>query len=107
MVIVEGDLAMLNWQTVEIAYMLTALSKNMLLRPLSFEALKQCLILFKVYPQIFVLWELRQDSPYNNDRCVLFVNSMQLISLIWGENWHILKPSNIDPTDSAYPVEVL
>ena len=26
---------------------------------------------------------------------------------MWGENWHIFKPSNIDPTDSAYPIEVL
>ena len=26
---------------------------------------------------------------------------------MWGENWHIFKPVNIDPTDSAYPIEVL
>ena len=32
---------------------------------------------------------------------------MKLISLIWGEHWHIFKPSNIDPTDSVYPIEVL
>ncbi|MCJ1411407.1 hypothetical protein MMC19_005496 [Ptychographa xylographoides] len=30
-----------------------------------------------------------------------------LISLIWGENWHIFKPHNVDPTDSAYPIEIL
>lgn len=32
---------------------------------------------------------------------------MKLISLIWGQNWHIFKPSNVDPTDSTYPIEVL
>lgn len=32
---------------------------------------------------------------------------MKLISLIWGENWRIFKPSNIDPTDSTYSIEVL
>ena len=31
---------------------------------------------------------------------------MKLISLIWGENWHIFKPSNVDPQDSTYPIEV-
>ncbi|MCJ1426505.1 hypothetical protein MMC29_004408 [Sticta canariensis] len=30
-----------------------------------------------------------------------------LISLIWGENWQIFKPSNVDPTYSAYYTEVL
>ena len=32
---------------------------------------------------------------------------VKLISLIWGENWHIFKPRNVDPTDSTYAVEVL
>ena len=34
-------------------------------------------------------------------------NSVKLISLIWGENWHIFEPSDVDPTDSTYAVEVL
>lgn len=32
---------------------------------------------------------------------------MKLISLVWGQNWHIFKPSNVDPTDSGYSIEVL
>ena len=35
------------------------------------------------------------------------LTSVKLISLIWGENWHIFQPCNVDPTDSAYPMEVL
>ena len=31
----------------------------------------------------------------------------QLISLIFGENWHIFKPYNLDPDDETYPVHVL
>ncbi len=45
--------------------------------------------------------------PRDSDRWFPSTNSVKLISLIWGENWHIFKPSNIDPTDSVYPVEVL
>ena len=107
MVTVEVALAISNWQTAEIVHMSTPSSKNTLLGPLSFEVLKRGLILSGVHPQIFGLWELRQGSPHDTDRCVLFANSVKLISLIWGENWHIFKPSNTDPTDSAYPIEVL
>ena len=55
------------------------------------------------------IWSLGAtvSPPYNINRCVLSTNSLKLISLIWGENWHIFKPSNIDPTDSAYSIEVL
>lgn len=34
-------------------------------------------------------------------------DSVKLISLVWGQNWHIFKPSNVDPTDSGYSIEVL
>ena len=44
--------------------------------------------------------------PHDADRCVPFTNFVKLISLIWGENRHIFKPPNIDPTDSTYPIEV-
>lgn len=55
------------------------------------------------------IWSLGATArfPHNTDICVLSTNSVKLISLIWGENWHIFKPSHIDPTDSAYPIEVL
>ena len=45
--------------------------------------------------------------PHNSDRCAPSDDSIKLISLIWGENWHIFKPHNVDPTDSAYPIEIL
>lgn len=35
------------------------------------------------------------------------LTATKLISLIWGENWHIFKPPKIDPQDSSYPIEVL
>ncbi len=35
------------------------------------------------------------------------LTSVKLISLIWGENWHIFQPHDIDPTDSIYSIEVL
>ena len=41
------------------------------------------------------------------DACVTSTDSTKLISVIWGEGWHIFKPPGIDPTDSAYPIEVL
>ena len=41
------------------------------------------------------------------DACVTSTDSTKLISVIWGEGWHIFKPSGIDPTDSAYSIEVL
>ncbi|KAL8941724.1 MAG: hypothetical protein Q9211_001700 [Gyalolechia sp. 1 TL-2023] len=31
----------------------------------------------------------------------------RMISLLWGEHWHIFKPRNVDPTDPAYPMEVM
>lgn len=31
----------------------------------------------------------------------------QLISLIWGESWHIFKPTNLTADDEAYPLHVL
>ncbi len=34
-------------------------------------------------------------------------DSVKLITLVWGQNWHIFKPFDVDPTDSAYPIEVL
>lgn len=107
MVTVEVASGMSNWRTAEIVHTLILSSKSISLGPLSFEALKRCLILFGVHQQIFGLWELRQGPPYNTNRCVPSTNSVKLISLIWGENWHIFKPSNIDPRDPAYPIEVL
>ncbi len=32
---------------------------------------------------------------------------IQLISLIWGGNWHIFKPDNSDIDDEDYPLNVL
>lgn len=43
----------------------------------------------------------------DTDRSFPSSNSVQLISLIYGENWHIFKPLNINQTDSTYCVEVL
>ena len=34
-------------------------------------------------------------------------DQIQLIILIWGENWHIFKPLNVSAQDSTYPIEVL
>lgn len=36
-----------------------------------------------------------------------FLNSVKLISLIWGENWHIFNPPKIDITDPTYLTGVL
>jgi casein kinase II subunit alpha len=33
--------------------------------------------------------------------------TVQLISLIWGYNWHIFKPDNIDPDHEEYSLQVL
>lgn len=108
MVTVEIGLAMSNWRTAEIAHALIRSSKSISLGPQSFGALKRCLILSGVHQQIFGLWELRQGSPSRHTaRRVPSTDSEKLISLIWGENWHIFKPSNIDPKDSAYSIEVL
>jgi casein kinase II subunit alpha len=30
-----------------------------------------------------------------------------MISLIWGEDWHIFKPDNVKPDNDTYPVHVL
>ena len=47
-------------------------------------------------------------SPlYDTDKWFPSTDSVKLISLVWGQNWHIFKPSNVDPIDSAYPIEVL
>ena len=34
-------------------------------------------------------------------------NSVKLISLIYGENWHIFKPRNVNAEDSTYAYEIL
>ncbi|KAL9003647.1 MAG: hypothetical protein Q9188_003491 [Gyalolechia gomerana] len=33
--------------------------------------------------------------------------SRMIISLLWGEHWHIFKPPKVDPADSVYAIEVL
>ena len=48
-----------------------------------------------------------KGPPHDTNRRVPSFNSVKLINLMWGGNWHIFKPSSIDPTDSAYPTEVL
>ena len=56
------------------------------------------------------IWSLGATArfpPRDADRPIQSADSVKLISLVWGENWHIFKPSNIDPTDPAYPIEVL
>ena len=60
------------------------------------------------------IWSLGATARIPPSHCILIVvfhlillTPVKLISLIWGENWHIFKPSDIDPTDSAYPIEVL
>ncbi len=56
------------------------------------------------------IWSLGATArlpPRDTDRWVPSDNSVKLISLMWGENRHTFKPSNTDPTDSAYPIEVL
>ena len=107
MITVEAASAMLSWRTAGIAHTSILSSKSISLELLSFEALKQCSISFGVLPQIFGLWELRQGFPCHTDRHNPSTDSIKLISLIWGENWHIFKPSKIDGTDSAYAIEVL
>lgn len=107
MVTVEAASAMSNWRTAGIAHTSILSWKSIPLGPLSFEALKRCLIFSGVHLHKFGLWELQQGSPYDTDRCVLSTDSVKLLILIWGEIWHILKPSNIDPTDSAYPIVVV
>ncbi|KAK5139173.1 hypothetical protein LTR04_003826 [Oleoguttula sp. CCFEE 6159] len=32
---------------------------------------------------------------------------VKLISLIWGKNWHIFKPTQISADDEEYPIHVL
>lgn len=107
MVTVEAASAMSNWRTAGIAHTSILSWKSIPLGPLSFEALKRCLIFSGVHLHKFGLWELQQGSPYDTDRCVISTDSVKLLILIWGEIWHILKPSNIDPTDSAYPIVVV
>jgi len=36
-----------------------------------------------------------------------FANFKKLISLIYGESWHIFKPPGVDPTDSTHASEVI
>lgn len=79
MAIMEVASAMSSWQTVGTAHN-------------AFGAQKQCLVLFGVHPQRFGLWELRQGSLRNTDGYGSSTNSVKLISLLYGENWHIFKP---------------
>lgn len=56
------------------------------------------------------IWSLgatASSSPMTLIESIPSADCMKLISLVWGENWHIFKPSHIDPRDPTYPIEVL
>lgn len=53
-----------------------------------------------------VIWgDSKFDIPFSSTSQILII--VQLISLIWGDNWHIFRPKNVDVDSEEYPAQVL
>ena len=46
-------------------------------------------------------------SDFSPSTSTCHLNAIQLISLIWGNNWHIFKPTEVPFESDEYPLQVL